>query len=400
MSSRCLLTVACAGLAVTVGAPAGWAQMPGHLVGPVSGQSVSCGQVITADTRLENDLLDCPEVGLVIGADGITVDLNGHMLDGDARQSGEEATDYGIDNTPGHIGVEVRNGTIREFDYGIRLGASFAGSERTGNSFQRLLVTRNATGIELLGSHDNLVQHNRLSGNGFGLAVYSSDRNRIARNVLAANYSALSLERAERNTVTHNQVSKSSFGIGLFIAHSNLIERNTVRDTVGPNDFTDAAGIALFDSDRNTLSRNVLLGNRFGVLLTSFAVTQSSDSNTVKANTAADNRQDGIRISGTLGVNPGNPRSNVLVRNTTDRNAGDGIRIDDDSPATLLWRNRASHNADDGIDVDHPQTSLHRNQAVENGDLGIEAVAGIGDLGGNRANLNGNPLQCLNVFCQ
>jgi len=37
---------------------------------------VSCGQVITQDTRVGNDLIDCPGDGLVVGADGITLDLN------------------------------------------------------------------------------------------------------------------------------------------------------------------------------------------------------------------------------------------------------------------------------------------------------------------------------------
>ena len=44
-----------------------------------SGQPVACGQVITEDTTLENDL-SCPGDGIVIGADGITLDLNGHTV--------------------------------------------------------------------------------------------------------------------------------------------------------------------------------------------------------------------------------------------------------------------------------------------------------------------------------
>jgi hypothetical protein len=43
---------------------------------------VACGAVLTSDTVLERDLTDCPGDGLVIGAAGITVDLNGHTVDG------------------------------------------------------------------------------------------------------------------------------------------------------------------------------------------------------------------------------------------------------------------------------------------------------------------------------
>ena len=63
-------------------------------------------------------------------------------------------------------------------------------------------------------------------------------------------------------------------------------------------------------------------------------------------------------------------------------------------------------NNDDGIEIDSggaiPENSvvLTRNTANDNGDFGIEAVLGVTDGGGNKASGNGNPLQCLNVFCR
>jgi hypothetical protein len=39
---------------------------------------VGCGDTITTDTTLESDLVNCPNNGIVIGADNITLDLNGH----------------------------------------------------------------------------------------------------------------------------------------------------------------------------------------------------------------------------------------------------------------------------------------------------------------------------------
>ena len=45
---------------------------------------VSCGETITTDTTLDSDLVNCPNNGIVIGADGITLDLAGHRIDGDA----------------------------------------------------------------------------------------------------------------------------------------------------------------------------------------------------------------------------------------------------------------------------------------------------------------------------
>ncbi|HEX5923678.1 MAG TPA: hypothetical protein VFY45_07585, partial [Baekduia sp.] len=58
--------------------------------GPASASAsttVHCGQTLTHSVRLANDLTDCPADGLVIGADGITVDLNGHTIDGTVAQT-------------------------------------------------------------------------------------------------------------------------------------------------------------------------------------------------------------------------------------------------------------------------------------------------------------------------
>ena len=78
----------------------------------------------------------------------------------------------------------------------------------------------------------------------------------------------------------------------------------------------------------------------------------------------------------------------------------DGILVEAAASRTIVARNTANGSGDDGIDVESTRTTLWRNTANGNGDLGIEAVPGVRDAGGNRAAGNGNPLQCLNVFCR
>ena len=51
--------------------------------GVAQAKVLHCGDVITANTKLTSDLVNCPDNGLVIGADNITLDLNGHVIDGD-----------------------------------------------------------------------------------------------------------------------------------------------------------------------------------------------------------------------------------------------------------------------------------------------------------------------------
>ena len=43
---------------------------------------VKCGDTITTDARLTRDLNNCPAEGVIIGAAGVTLDLEGYTIDG------------------------------------------------------------------------------------------------------------------------------------------------------------------------------------------------------------------------------------------------------------------------------------------------------------------------------
>src|SRR5215216_7509934 len=69
-----------------------------------SGQALAshlrCGDTITTDTTLDSELVNCPNNGIVIGADNITLDLNGHRIDGDGELTEDcaEICDTGVVN--------------------------------------------------------------------------------------------------------------------------------------------------------------------------------------------------------------------------------------------------------------------------------------------------------------
>jgi hypothetical protein len=121
----------------------------------------------------------------------------------------------------------------------------------------------------------------------------------------------------------------------------------------------------------------------------------------VENNRSRDNGGHGIAL--TLG--DGN-RKNRFIRNTTAENDKDGIfreslpQFDARSLGTLVERNVAHNNDDDGLDVDEPDTTITRNTANNNDDLGIEAVDGVTDGGGNRGRGNGDNRQCTGVQCR
>jgi parallel beta-helix repeat protein len=387
---------------------------------PSEASHVSCGETITQDRTLDSDLQNCPGAGVVIGASGITLNLNGHTIDGTVPH-GACGTLYGVDNSAGHDDVTVKDGTVKQFDDGIELiGASenrLSGLNVRGNNCDGVFISD--------GAHRNVVVNNRVSRNDFrGIVVRDSNRNRIARNALSANdHAGVAVFRSlrtqiERNSVAGNgrsQGGRAEFGVELVTSSNSLIRANTVVRH-------SQAGVVLFElSKRNRIERNsvrryggdgiILIdrSNENAITENTVAMSSGSDTfggieifdssaNTLRRNTVADNGFGGIVI-GAGSEEPARSRANVVAGNTACRNPDDGIRVGTDAVRTLIRRNLACQNGDDGIDVNQPNTSLGGNSANRNADLGIEATPGVTDLGGNRARRNGDPRQCTFVAC-
>ena len=92
--------------------------------------NVQCGQTLTHSVKLANNLVNCPGDGLAIGADGITVDLNGHTVDGVVTQTdcpqGPPEPGAGI-NIGAYDGVTIKDGAVQQFNNGIAAGGDTDG---------------------------------------------------------------------------------------------------------------------------------------------------------------------------------------------------------------------------------------------------------------------------------
>jgi parallel beta-helix repeat protein len=111
----------------------------------VAATQVQCGDVITTDTRLSRDLNNCPADGLIIGASRVTLDLDGHTIDG-------VGAGIGVNNSGGYDRVTVKDGRVHQFMDGIRL------QNADENRLSRLRVSVNAgQGIALEMSDDNRI---------------------------------------------------------------------------------------------------------------------------------------------------------------------------------------------------------------------------------------------------
>jgi parallel beta-helix repeat protein len=260
--------------------------------------TVACGQVITQSTVLDADVGPCPANGMngiVVRADNITLDLNGHSVFGSPSVTGEGAGVYLFRTT----GVTVKNGIVRHFDGGVAIEGGTANTV-TGvtarDNIGVVATTRYADGIAILSSTNNRIIGNSTIHNGplSGIAVYS------------------------RNDAEHPRETSG-------ISRGNLIDGNLVVDNNLPRNATlnDSDGIRIETmSVFNTISNNRVSGSGLdGISLFSFA-----PDNTVQGNLITNNgflnlvarKGDGIRVFG------GADRS-TIIGNQIWGNAANGI---------------------------------------------------------------------------
>jgi hypothetical protein len=349
-------------------------------------QQPSCGDTITSDATLHHNLVNCPNNGILIGADNVTLDLHYHTIDGDGTPAPgcdpqQEFCDEGIVDD-GHDGVAVVNGSVRQFDIGADvIGARHArllGITASMNDFIgiRLFESTSSlvedssgsdtgargigTGLFLVGSHHVRVLHNAFRRNADeGIFVASATHNLIKGNLTSRNkgLAAIFLSRANRNQVRRNRsVRNREIGIA-DDGHRNVIARNRIAHA--------AQGIAVGFGRHNVIARNSIRNTKGDAI--------------------------SVGLSEVVGS---------LVRRNHIRGAGeDGVHIMTTAKHTRLGGNRVRHSKDDGIDVENRRTKLSRNRALRNRDLGIEAVRGVIDGGGNRASGNGDQRQCTHIVC-
>ena len=354
---------------------------------------LSCGDTITTDTTLDSDLLDCPSNGIVIGADDITLDLNGHTVSGDGEPfkpcPEDEFCDVGVLNN-GHDGVTVRNGSVKQFESGVFVGRARENRvldvSSSQNTFFGFLVFRSAQSLV----RDSSGSRN-IAPDGDGMGLFESHDVRIVDNSFRRNPGpGIHVQASTDNLIKGNLISHSAPGI-LFGGErrADRADRNQVR---GNRFVRNGAGVIVARGNRNVIAGNRLLRDGDGIAI------ENGRDNLVALNVVLDARKDGIYLG--LDDPPIGGAENVVRRNVVRRSGEDGFDIRRKENHSLLKRNIATRSGDDGFDVESSSTKLARNRAVGNHDLGIEAVEGFTDRGGNRASGNGDPRQCVNVRCR
>jgi parallel beta-helix repeat protein len=276
------------------------------IVVPVAGatrgwSSPACGDVVTTNVTLTKSLKNCAS-GLVVGADNVTIDLNGRSIRGLG-----DGTGVGIDVT-GRTGVTVKNGTISDFAEGVKL------FNTSNSTVERLVIRRAVTGIRLArtdnGTDGNEILDNKVRDSGDGIVAFGAASSRIAGNTLA-----------------------DLTGTGIlcrdtFTSDAEIVGNRSVRNDIGIRLLFCGASV-----ERNIASENVTAG-----------IFRTRSNGSTLLNVA--NRNGGIGIHH-------DDSHGVIAGNVTNHNTGIGLAIEDQSPdhgpLHTVTGNRASWNGGFGI---------------------------------------------------
>lgn len=265
------------------------------LAGTSAASHVGCGAVITQDTTLDSNIGPCASHGIIVGADGVTLDLNGHYVSG-VGVPGDGTVGVLVE---GRKGVTVTNGTVRDFDAGVAI-------EGGANHTIDAITARNNVG-------------GALSPYGDGIAINNATNTLVVNSVAQRNgpFSGIGLfgtssnNTIQGNTVVDNDLSSMDDGIRLEPGTSH----NTVVGNVVRRNGLD--GIAVFArSTHNYVAGNVVEDNGFHMALhrkgDGIRVFSTGDFNRVEDNDVFDNAASGIRVDS---------QHNEIVGNRTGRNA-------------------------------------------------------------------------------
>jgi len=191
---------------------------------------VSCGDVLTTDVRLEEDLT-CAGDALTVGADGIRINLNGHVISGNA-------TGVGI-TLRQRSDVVIHGGTVRNFLTGIFV------SQSTGVTIKDNGFTLNREAVFLIGSSGNVVKANRAWANtSRGIMLRPTTSGIVSTN----------------NMVVGNTLIDNPSGILVFGQSGNTLKGNTISgSTVGGFDLTGGGGSG------NEIKGNLVSGSAAGI---------------------------------------------------------------------------------------------------------------------------------------
>jgi len=300
---------------------------------PASAAHLSCGDTITTDTTLDADLICAGTPGLIIGAAGITIDLNGFTISGTACgfchgiRNGDFSATANPSPTFGFDDVTIKNGVIVGFEQGIR------GDTVKNFKIENVLVTgqTSSSAIDILDSDGVTIKKVSI--------VISSGA--------PATVEAIRLESDLNVKVQNVHVVGGSVGVNFACA--------PCPDTTGPTNgvikdstfINNGNGILLADTTSAKVKNNVVSGSSGSAILVGLKcfvpVFPTITNVEISGNVVSNNLSNGILLCKADG--------NKVKENVLTGNIGNGIELMD-SDTNKIEKNIALGNTLDDMKQD------------------------------------------------
>jgi hypothetical protein len=254
---------------------------------PKGSQITTCGQVATQDALLTQDLT-CTGTGIFVGASGITIDLNGHVL------KGNSSGPWGISNLGGYDNVTIQNGVVRNFTNGVvawnssdhitvskvvASGNANKGVEIIGASARITASTvaqNGQTGIHVQGNSASVAASTVVSNGAEGIWLQGTAPTVKSSSAVANNPSGIRLEGTSLSVASSTAFGNALFG--LYVTGDSAAVKSTTavgNASHGIGVFGDSATLSGNRANGNSLSGGVSDGFGMGIYVGSFAVAPS-----------------------------------------------------------------------------------------------------------------------------
>ena len=289
---------------------------------------------------------------LEVSSDGVTVNLNGSVLDG------ENTINAGI-YVHDCRDVKIKNGMVRGFYVGIRA----VNVENLNIENCVVSDNHNPTDVEWLPDADDPMEE----GFGAGIYLFRVFDSVIQGNLLNNNFNGLSLVRSGRNRIAGNNASYSgNLGIHLLGSSHNVVEDNQADHCIRYTgrfwcDTADSAGVLLEEySHHNRITGNSLRYSGDGFFIRANN-GHSCDHNYIAHNDAS--------FSPNNAFEAGFSQHNVFEENVADfSNYGFWLGFSSD---TVVRHNRILANRLDGIAIDSGSRNNIQGNKIEGNRNGV-----------------------------
>jgi len=189
------------------------------------------------------------DIAIVVERDNIVLDGSGYTLQGTQARYSKGISVEGNN-------VTIKNTNIKGFGHGVYFNST-SYSTVSGNN----ITECDGNGIVLDDSSYNIISGNTVTGNdgtGAGIGLYgllgTTINNTIFANNITKNYYGIYLDYSSTNSISRNNLSDNEYGIGLLeFSNNNAIFANNITD----NEY----GITLSYSSDNVVYHNNFINN-------------------------------------------------------------------------------------------------------------------------------------------